>query len=144
MWYLHRLLKPCGKANYKLPKYLSKCWGAIATCPTSLKIIAIFSILTPIIIINYMSVHVFGGFHVVARIIRELKSHMILYKFKCSSTTWIPPRFDKLQPSQKISTLIRIKNCLKRKKYVRNCTNKKLKCLFFFHFCANSPTWIIL
>ena len=25
-----------------------------------------------------------GGFHVVAKIIRELKSHMIPYKFKCS------------------------------------------------------------
>ena len=26
----------------------------------------------------------YGGFHVVAKIIRELKSHMIPYKFKCS------------------------------------------------------------
>ena len=25
-----------------------------------------------------------GGFHLVAKIIRELKSHMITYKFKCS------------------------------------------------------------
>ena len=25
-----------------------------------------------------------GGFHLVAKIIRELKSHMIPYKFKCS------------------------------------------------------------
>ena len=25
-----------------------------------------------------------GGFHMVAKIIRELKSHMIPYKFKCS------------------------------------------------------------
>ena len=30
-----------------------------------------------------------GGFHVVAKIIRELKSHMILYKFKCSHCTLI-------------------------------------------------------
>ena len=27
---------------------------------------------------------VLGGFHLVAKIIKELKSHMILYKFKCS------------------------------------------------------------
>ena len=27
---------------------------------------------------------VIGGFHLVAKIIRELKSHMITYKFKCS------------------------------------------------------------
>ena len=26
----------------------------------------------------------YGGFHLVAKIIRELKSHMIPYKFKCS------------------------------------------------------------
>ena len=37
---------------------------------------------------NYFILIVFkvaiGGFHVVAKIIRELKSHMIPYKFKCS------------------------------------------------------------
>ena len=34
------------------------------------------SVLTPI--------RVNGGFHLIAKIIRELKSHMIPYKFKCS------------------------------------------------------------
>ena len=31
-----------------------------------------------------MFVALIGGFHVVVKIIRELKSHMIPYKFKCS------------------------------------------------------------
>ena len=34
---------------------------------------------------NYESTPVQVGFHLVAKIIRELKSHMIPYKFKCSN-----------------------------------------------------------
>ena len=33
---------------------------------------------------SYVDSHNLGGFHVVTKIIRELKSHMIPYKFKCS------------------------------------------------------------
>ena len=33
-----------------------------------------------------------GGFHLVAKIIRELKSHMIPYKFKCSHWWKIAPQ----------------------------------------------------
>ena len=41
-----------------------------------------------------------GGFHVVAKIIRELKSHMIPYKFKCSH--WL-----KLQQSDQRANLVK-------------------------------------
>ena len=41
-----------------------------------------------------------GGFHLVAKIIRELKSHMIPYKFKCSH--WV-----KLQHSDWRANLVK-------------------------------------
>ena len=41
-----------------------------------------------------------GGFHVVAKIIRKLKSHMIPYKFKCSN--WL-----KLQDSDWRANLVK-------------------------------------
>ena len=50
------------------------------------------------VILLQVSSHDYGGFHLVAKIIRELKSHMIPFKFKC--THWL-----KLQHSDWINWL---------------------------------------